>query len=140
MVPATAPSSGRTIRRRHTETRRSRSSGRPVATAASRLPALMFPPVIVFRRRTRTAFPFKADYGMDISWRKDDYARRRHEGVGSGDDAAGRPLSRTAGEGGERSEPGEGLAAGTTLTLPTLRVGSLPLPRCGRGAFIESPP
>src|SRR5690349_3328640 len=37
-------------------------------------------------------------------------------------------------KGGERSEPGEGVSAGTTLTLLTLRVGPLPLPRCGRGA------
>src|SRR5258705_272425 len=45
------------------------------------------------------------------------------------------PLSRIAGEGGERSEPGEGLSTGTTLTLPTLRVEPLPLPRCGRGTL-----
>ena len=43
-------------------------------------------------------------------------------------------LSRTAGEGGERSEAGEGSAAITTLTLPRLRRGPLPLPQCGRGA------
>ncbi len=45
------------------------------------------------------------------------------------------PLSRTAGEGGERSEPGEGLTTRYTLTLPALRAGPLPLPRCGRGVF-----
>src|SRR5690348_9026854 len=78
MVPATAPSSGRTIRRRQIETRRNLSSMRPVVMVASRLPALMFPPHLS-RRRTRTAFPFEVDYGMDISRRKDDYARRRHE-------------------------------------------------------------
>jgi hypothetical protein len=44
------------------------------------------------------------------------------------------PLSRTAGEGGEQSEPGEGLSPIKTLTLPRLRRGSLPLPQCGRGA------
>ena len=44
------------------------------------------------------------------------------------------PLSRTAGEGAERSEAGEGRAAANTLTLPRLRRGPLPLPRCGRGA------
>src|SRR5205085_3715728 len=43
-------------------------------------------------------------------------------------------LSRTAGEGGERSEPGEGLKDPPALTLPSLRDGSLPLPRCGTGA------
>src|SRR5882724_5572982 len=78
MVPATAPSSGRTIRRRHTETRRSRSSERPVAAVTSRLLALMFPPPCP-RGRTHTGFPFEVDYGMDISRRKDDYARRPDE-------------------------------------------------------------
>src|SRR5205807_1001318 len=45
-------------------------------------------------------------------------------------------LSRTAGEGGRghRPRPGEGVAACTTLTLPALRAGSLPLPQCRRGA------
>jgi hypothetical protein len=44
-----------------------------------------------------------------------------------------KPLSRTAGEGGERSEPGEGFSIGSALTLPSLCDGPLPLPRCGRG-------
>src|SRR5258706_203261 len=36
-------------------------------------------------------------------------------------------------------EPGEGLAyANNTLTLPRLRRGPLPLPRCGRGAIALS--
>jgi hypothetical protein len=43
-------------------------------------------------------------------------------------------LSRTAGEGGERSEPGEG-AARFALTLLRLRRGPLPLPQCGRGVI-----
>jgi 3-deoxy-D-manno-octulosonic-acid transferase len=56
----------------------------------------------------------------------------------------GIPLSHTAGEGGERvslqpagltrGEPGEGVAAPQTLTLPSLCDGPLPLPHCGRGA------
>src|SRR5439155_697361 len=47
---------------------------------------------------------------------------------------AAKPLSRIAGEGGERSEPGEGLTNTDPLTLPRLRRGPLPLPQCGRGA------
>jgi hypothetical protein len=48
------------------------------------------------------------------------------------------PLARIAGEGGERSETGEGAARSDAdciraLTLPLLRNGSLPLPQCGRG-------
>ena len=65
-------------------------------------------------------------------------ARSGATGDAISNEAAGasKALSRTAGEGGERSEPGEGLAGDDsreTLTLPTLRVGPLPLPRCGRG-------
>src|SRR5206468_1520486 len=40
----------------------------------------------------------------------------------------------------ERGETGEGLAAAPTLTLPSLRAGPLPLPRCGRGASLTARP
>jgi hypothetical protein len=53
-------------------------------------------------------------------------------------DAAVSPLARIAGEGGSRSETGEGAARSDAdfiraLTLPSLCDGPLPLPQCGRG-------
>src|SRR5205823_12972269 len=37
-----------------------------------------------------------------------------------------------------QGEPGEGsLPPGKTLTLPALRAGPLPLPRCGRGVYVS---
>jgi hypothetical protein len=50
----------------------------------------------------------------------------------AGMNAIRNPLSRNAGEGGERSEPGEGLRA-PTLTHLTLTRQVPPVPHCGRG-------
>jgi hypothetical protein len=44
------------------------------------------------------------------------------------------PLSRTAGEGAERNEAGEGVS-NQTLTRPRAEARGHPLPRCGRGAL-----
>ncbi len=68
---------------------------------------------------------------------------RMNEMVGEADRRVGHgpvgvTLSCTAGEGGERSEPGEGEMAAQTLTLPSLCDGPLPLPQCGRGASATS--
>src|SRR6266496_1349465 len=38
-----------------------------------------------------------------------------------------------------KGRPGEGLSATQTLTLRSLRDGSLPLPQCGRGALCAEP-
>src|SRR5438876_7909607 len=48
----------------------------------------------------------------------------------------GREAAPAKAGGGERSEPGEGLSAGTTLTLPTLRVGSLLSRGAGEGLYV----